>query len=56
MPIEYKYIVPEHKLDWFRASLKPFLTSDKFSHREVEEYTVRSIYFDDNHFKACYKK
>jgi len=57
MPIEYKYIVPEHKLDSLRASLKPFLTSDKFSvHREVEEYTVRSIYFDDNHFKAYYEK
>ncbi len=57
MRIEYKYIVPENKLDALRAALKPFLTPDKFSvHRQVDEYTVRSVYFDTAGFKAYYEK
>jgi len=54
---EYKYFVPNSKLDLLRSLIKPFTTLDKFAASRVEqEYTVRSIYFDTPDFECYHTK
>ena len=51
---EYKYYVPNRKLDLLRSMIKPFAVLDKFADsKPKKEYTVRSIYFDTPDFE-CY--
>lgn len=52
--IEYKFLIPENKLDDLRADLKPFTELDKYAENDGRnEYTVRSIYYDTPGFQ-CY--
>lgn len=52
--IEYKFLVPESKLDNLRSDLTPFTELDKYSEiDDRKEYTVRSIYYDTPGFE-CY--
>lgn len=54
---EYKYFVPNSKLDLLRSLIKPFTTLDKFAaSRPEKEYTVRSIYFDTPDFECYHTK
>jgi hypothetical protein len=49
MRLEYKFLIPESKIDQVRESLLPFIVIDEYAAaREQKEYTVRSIYFDSN--------
>jgi SPX domain protein involved in polyphosphate accumulation len=43
---EYKYIIPNEKLNKLRAMIRPFMKLDKYAEKNGGEYTVRSIYFD----------
>jgi len=45
MRLEYKYLIPNERLPELRAKIAPFVEADAHS-RELEGYTVRSIYFD----------
>lgn len=48
---EYKYLVPNNLLDDIRNDMLPFVELDKFtSVRPQQEYTVRSIYYDNMNF------
>ncbi|MEM9821021.1 MAG: polyphosphate polymerase domain-containing protein [Bacteroidota bacterium] len=52
---EYKYFVPNSKLDLLRDMIKSFVYLDKFAaSRKEKEYTVRSIYFETPDFE-CYR-
>lgn len=54
---EYKYFVPNNKLDLLRSLIAPFTTLDKFAAmRPEQEYTVRSIYFDTPDFECYHTK
>ena len=54
---EYKYFVPNSKLDLLRSLIKPFTVLDKFAaSRPEQEYTVRSIYFDTPDFECYHTK
>ncbi len=54
---EYKYFVPNNKLDLLRSLIAPFTTLDKFAaSRPEQEYTVRSIYFDTPDFECYHTK
>ncbi len=54
---EYKYFVPNSKLDLLRSLIAPFTTLDKFAaSRPEQEYTVRSIYFDTPDFECYHTK
>jgi len=54
---EYKYFVPNNKLDLLRGLIKPFTELDKFAaSRPEQEYTVRSIYFDTPDFECYHTK
>ncbi|MFQ5651623.1 MAG: VTC domain-containing protein [bacterium] len=47
MRLEYKFLVHDDALARLRADLMPFMHVDQHSQsRKVQEYTVRSIYFD----------
>lgn len=47
MRLEYKFLIPESKIDQVRDALLPFVNIDEYAAgREKKEYTVRSIYFD----------
>ncbi|MFO7524470.1 MAG: polyphosphate polymerase domain-containing protein [Ignavibacteriaceae bacterium] len=47
MRLEYKYLLSNSQLNEFRSSLLPFVEPDEYAaNRELNEYTVRSIYFD----------
>lgn len=49
MRLEYKFLVPESKIDSIRESLLPFVNIDEYANvTERKEYTVRSIYFDSS--------
>jgi len=51
MRSEYKYIVPNTKMDKLRKMIMPFVDIDKFAKdREGNHYTVKSIYFDSPNF------
>lgn len=45
MRLEYKYLIPNELLPELRAKVAPFVEADAYN-RELEGYTVRSIYFD----------
>jgi len=52
MRLEYKYIVPTHKMKILREQLFPFVEYDPYSNiDESGEYTVKSIYLDSKKFK-----
>ena len=52
MRLEYKYIVPTHKMENLRELLLPFVEYDPYSNiDESGEYTVKSIYLDSKKFK-----
>lgn len=51
---EYKYYVPESKIDLLRSMIQPFMELDAFAASQSDkQYTVRSIYFDTPDFE-CY--
>lgn len=51
---EYKYYVPEKKIEILRSMIEPFMQLDPFAASQPErQYTVRSIYFDTPDFE-CY--
>jgi hypothetical protein len=55
---ERKYLVSNTDLFALRRRIIPFLEPDVYSLNgmQVNEYTVRSIYFDTPHFDALYEK
>jgi len=45
--VEYKYLLPQQKIEDFRREIAPFVELDQYSARHADKkYTVRSIYFD----------
>ncbi|NWF90705.1 MAG: polyphosphate polymerase domain-containing protein [Ignavibacteriaceae bacterium] len=47
MRLEYKYLIPNEKLNDLRQALIPFVNIDEYAlNRAQKEYTVRSIYYD----------
>lgn len=57
MRLEYKYIVPSHKLESLRKLIMPFVEYDPYSNvDESGEYTVKSIYLDTKRFKDYHDK
>ncbi|PYM03960.1 MAG: hypothetical protein DMD82_15755, partial [Candidatus Rokuibacteriota bacterium] len=45
--VEYKYLVPGHLLDKFRAEIHPYMALDPFAEAASGgQYSVRSIYYD----------
>ncbi|MBN2173433.1 MAG: polyphosphate polymerase domain-containing protein [Bacteroidales bacterium] len=57
MRYEFKYIVPENKLDQLRRMIIPFLDVDQFAEVEgYNQYTVRSIYFDSPRYDFYFEK
>ena len=57
MRYEYKYIVPESKLDLLRQMIMPFMDVDKFADAGgTNQYTVRSIYFDTPRYDYYFEK
>jgi hypothetical protein len=54
---EFKYLVPEDKLDTLRNEILPFLLIDHFaSDTGRNEYTVRSLYYDTMNFESYFEK
>lgn len=54
---EYKYLVPLNKLGQFRSDIMPYVDYDENTlNRPDKEYTVRSIYFDNNKFNDFFEK
>jgi VTC domain len=52
MRLEYKYIVPIHKIESLRKQILPFVEYDPYSIvDESRQYTVKSIYLDTKKFK-----
>ncbi len=52
MRLEYKYIVPSHKLDILRKALLPYVEYDSYSAiRDDKQYTVKSIYLDSRNLR-----
>jgi len=46
--LEYKYLVPNERLDELRQGMRPFVQTDRYAETgNGFEYTVRSIYFDN---------
>lgn len=57
MRYEYKYIVPNSKLNPLRDYILPFVDLDKHVAEENKlHYTVRSVYFDSPAFDFYYEK
>jgi len=57
MRLEYKYIVPSHKIEDLRKELMPFVEYDPYSNvNERREYTVKSIYLDSKRFTDYHDK
>ena len=57
MRLEYKYIVPSHKMEMLREQLMPFVEYDPYSNVNASrEYTVKSIYLDSKKFKDYHDK
>jgi hypothetical protein len=55
MRLEYKYLVRYSDLGALRAALKPYIEVDNV-YNDVDEYTVRSIYFDTSKLKYYHEK
>jgi hypothetical protein len=54
--LEYKFIVPNGKLDELRRTIAPYVRLDAFSEsRPDKQYTVRSVYYDSRRFE-CYQE
>jgi hypothetical protein len=56
---ERKYLVPNHCMDALRRRLWPFVNPDSFTRvneQGINQYTVRSIYFDSNDLISYYEK
>jgi SPX domain protein involved in polyphosphate accumulation len=54
---EYKYFVPNNKMDTLRRMIAPFVSYDKYSEKmEEKHYTVRSIYFDTAGYGCYFEK
>lgn len=54
---EYKYIIHNSLMDKIRQRILPYLTLDKFAiGKENNQYTVRSIYFDNPSLEFYYEK
>ncbi|NCC72351.1 MAG: polyphosphate polymerase domain-containing protein [Sphingobacteriia bacterium] len=54
---EYKYFVPNSKMNMLRSMIAPFVKYDKFSLQiENHHYTVRSIYFDTPEYNCYFEK
>ena len=57
MRSEFKYIVPENKMDRIRQMILPYVDVDKFAQGKTNnQYTVRSIYFDTPKFDYYFEK
>ena len=57
MKYEYKYLVPNEKLDTLRSSIRPFVFNDKYMDLAGSEgYTVRTIYFDTPGYEYFHEK
>ncbi len=57
MRLEYKYIVPIHKMESLRERLLPFVEYDPYSNIDgAGEYTVKSVYLDSKRFKDYHDK
>lgn len=57
MRSEFKYKVPNERLDELRAAILPFVAPDKFAAKQPgNQYTVRSIYFDTKNFDMYHTK
>ncbi|MFC1485665.1 VTC domain-containing protein [Candidatus Latescibacterota bacterium] len=57
MKYEYKYLVPNEKLDILRSSIRPFVFDDKYMDlTNGEGYTVRTIYFDTPGYEYFHEK
>ncbi|MEZ5196033.1 MAG: polyphosphate polymerase domain-containing protein [Bacteroidales bacterium] len=57
MRYEFKYIVPESKMELLRQMIMPFVNVDKFAEAEgSNQYTVRSIYFDNPRYDYYFEK
>lgn len=54
---EYKYFVPNEKMDVLRRMIVPFMEHDRHcAFRENNQYTVRSIYYDTPGFRCYFDK
>ncbi len=53
---EFKYFVPQTRIDALRRSLMPFVDLDEYAQRIGGEYTVSSIYYDTLSFDAYHEK
>jgi SPX domain protein involved in polyphosphate accumulation len=55
--IEYKYLIPDNKVELFRQHIKPYVRLDKYSAQKPDQhYTVRSIYYDTARLKFYHEK
>jgi hypothetical protein len=53
---EYKYIIPNARLERLRGMISMFMAPDPFAAAGGGEYTVRSIYFDAPDLRCYYDK
>ena len=56
MRLEYKYLISNTKLIQLRNDLLPFVEYDKHLNNGRQDYTVRSIYFDNRKLDYYYDK
>jgi len=56
MRLEYKYLIQNTKLPGFRQDLLPYVDFDKHLPEGKDDYTVRSIYFDNRKLEYYYEK
>lgn len=57
MRYEYKYIVPNNKLEQLRQMILPFVDVDDFAEASGKnQYSVRSIYFDTPRYDFYFEK
>ncbi|MCF7805733.1 MAG: polyphosphate polymerase domain-containing protein [Candidatus Marinimicrobia bacterium] len=55
--LEYKYLIPENRLDEIREYIRPYVKIDPYAKRTGDDqYTVKSIYFDTMSLDAYYNK
>ena len=56
MRLEYKYLISNNILNRLRSDLLPFVEYDKHLNNGKQDYTVRSIYFDNRKLDYYYDK
>lgn len=57
MKYEFKYVVPVSQLDELREAIKPYVEVDPYAQAtHLNEYTVRSIYYDTARFDYFFEK